>query len=59
MLAEWHLTPEYIIEKWSNEKLKLMVDKLVERKRKQLGNEPATVSERYLFSQAGIKVVKN
>ncbi len=33
MLAEWHLPPEYIIERWTDEEFSLMVEKLAARKR--------------------------
>lgn len=56
------MTPEYIINNWTDEKLNLMVEKLVERK-KGKGHSSQTegkVSDTELFIQAGnlIKVVK-
>ncbi len=32
MLVEWGLTPEYIINNWTEEELNLMTQKLAERK---------------------------
>ncbi len=32
MLAEWGLTPEYIVNNWTEELLNLMMQKLAERK---------------------------
>ena len=63
-MVEWRLTPEYILENWSNEKLNIMVEKLVERKQREadaysgkssVGN---SMPEDQFFKQAGIKVVK-
>ena len=34
-MAEWHVTPDYIAEHWTEELLRLMVDKLVERKKRE------------------------
>jgi len=34
-MAEWHVTPDYIINNWTDELFSLMVDKLVERKQKE------------------------
>ncbi len=31
LLTEWHLTPEYIIDNWTDEKLLVMVEKRTER----------------------------
>ncbi len=36
-MAEWHITPEYIINNWTDEKLTLMIEKLAERKKRELG----------------------
>lgn len=58
MLAEWHLTPEYITDNWTSEKLVLMIDKLVERKQKAYSPKVDTVSEEQFFRQTGIKVIK-
>jgi len=35
MLAEWHITPDYIANNWTDELLDLMVEKLVERKKQE------------------------
>jgi len=34
-MSEWHVTPEYIINNWTDEKLDLMVEKLIERKKRE------------------------
>lgn len=34
-MSEWHLTPEYILNNWTDEKFNLMVEKLVERKQQK------------------------
>jgi len=31
-MAEWHVTPDYIVNNWTDELLDLMVEKLAERK---------------------------
>jgi len=64
-MAEWHVTPDYIINNWSDELLDLMIEKLTERKNR--ATRPASgdtgghmVSDKILFAQASnlIKVVK-
>lgn len=35
LLAEWHLPPAYILNNWTDELLDLMIQKLVERKRRE------------------------
>ncbi len=35
-MTEWHVTPDYIVSNWTDELFGLMVDKLVERKAKEL-----------------------
>ena len=34
-MTEWHITPDYIVNNWTDELFELMVDKLVERKKKE------------------------
>ncbi len=66
MLAEWHLPPDYILNTWTEEKLEMMVEKLVERKKREAAAmrgrhyEPEThkISDSQLFAMAGIKVIK-
>lgn len=43
MLAEWGLTPEYIVNNWTEEELNLMTQKLAERK--GLKSEKVTSNE--------------
>lgn len=60
-MAEWHLAPDYIIDNWTDELFDLMVEKLIERKKKQVGSsEIDKVSDKELFASAGnlIKVVR-
>ena len=62
-MAEWHLTPEYILHNWTEEKLSLMLDKLIERKKvtpKGESTDSDEVSNEVLFAQMGssIKVVR-
>jgi len=70
-MSEWHLSPDYIVNNWTDELLNLMTEKLSERKRREydamkgvsttLANSGArVVSNEELFAQMGnkIKVVK-
>jgi len=60
-MAEWGVTPDYIVNNWDEELLDLMVDRLNQRKQKEqeamqgrsrnLGK--TTVSDTELFSQLG------
>ena len=34
-MAEWHITPDYIVNNWTDELLDLMTEKLVERKQRE------------------------
>lgn len=34
-MVEWHVTPDYIINNWTDELFDLMVEKLVERKERE------------------------
>lgn len=58
-MAEWHVTPDYIINNWTDELLNLMVEKLVERKKQEVP-EDNSVSIESLAARSGglIKVVK-
>jgi len=35
-MSEWHVTPDYIVNNWTDELLDLMLEKLVERKKREL-----------------------
>jgi len=35
LLTEWHITPDYIVNNWTDELLELMLEKLIERKKKE------------------------
>ncbi len=60
-MAEWHVTPDYIVNNWTNELLTLMCEKLTERKQRIIEARSGKVSEGELFAKAGslIKVVKD
>ena len=71
MLAEWHITPDHIINNWTDELLDLMVGKFLERKKREIDAiqgktgeihnlEPGTevVSDTELFRRMGIEVKK-
>ncbi len=34
-MSEWHITPDYIVNNWTDELLNLMVEKLSERKERE------------------------
>ena len=67
-MFEWHITPDYIINNWTDELLNLMTEKLVERKQGEIDAMKGTpkserslmVPESVLFAHAKnlIKVVK-
>ena len=50
-MTEWSITPDYIINNWTDELFELMVDKLVERKKK----ESNTKSDKPVESDAMFK----
>jgi len=66
LLAEWHITPDYIVAHWTDELLDLMTEKLVERKARESappGAKPldsGKVSDTALFQKAKnlVRVVK-
>ena len=62
-MTEWHITPDYIANNWSNELFEVMVNKLVERKQKESGTGTGVphvsdniVSDESLFKQLGAKI---
>ena len=61
-MAEWHITPDYIVNNWTDELFNLMCEKLSERKKLECGTRPKVkkdvelVSDTELFRQMGIKV---
>jgi hypothetical protein len=62
-LAEWHVSPDYIVSHWTHELLNLMIEKLVIRKKREAGalpREDNSMSDSILFAQMGkhIEVVK-
>jgi len=64
LLAEWHITPDYIVNNWTDELLNLMIEKLTERKGKEskamksTSSDSGKVSDDELLAKMGIKVVK-
>ncbi len=34
-MAEWHVTPDYIVNNWTDELLDLMMEKLAERRQRE------------------------
>jgi len=59
-MSEWHLPPDYIMSHWTEELFVLMIDKLIERKKKEVaamgGHSGRVVSDEQFFREAGIKV---
>ena len=60
-MAEWHVTPDYIENNWTNELLNLMIEKLEKRKDKEKKaihehTDSQTVSDKDFFRQLGNKV---
>lgn len=52
-MVEWHVTPDYIVNNWTDELLNLMTEKLVERKEmKPQASESPHVSAETLAAQA-------
>ena len=56
------MPPDYILGNWTDEMLELMIEKLVERKKREAeaisGRQKHKVPDDQLFREAGIKVVK-
>jgi hypothetical protein len=62
--VEWRLPPEYIINNWSDEEFTLLIEKLNERKQREIdamqprgiGASDTIVSDKELFSELGNKI---
>ena len=58
-MAEWHITPDYVINNWTDELLDLMIEKLTERKEREKqvaegrGRSTPLVEPAELFAKAG------
>ncbi|MCJ7828157.1 MAG: hypothetical protein MUP81_00255 [Dehalococcoidia bacterium] len=63
-MSEWHLPPDYIMSHWTEELLVLMIDKLIDRKNREVAAMSGhsysgrVVSDDQFFREAGIKVQK-
>ena len=57
-MTEWHVTPDYIVNNWTDELLDLMIDKLVERKKQGTRDKGVSVESLAAQSRGMIKVVK-
>ena len=64
-MTEWHIAPDYIMSNWTEELLNLMVEKLNDRKKREVeairhngSNEVEQVDDSVLLSRMGIKVKK-
>lgn len=67
MMAEWHITPDYILNNWSDELFNLMLRKLNERKQRESESYDGSgedkgevVSEEVFLAKAGhmVKAMK-
>ena len=64
-MTEWHVPPDYIMSHWTEELLVLMIDKLVERKKRETeviqgrSYSGRVVSDEQFFREAGIKRTVN
>jgi len=72
-MTEWHITPDYIVNNWTDELFYLMCEKLTERKKRELETvqgktlpnrppvKPGTkvVSDDELLAKMNIKVKKH
>jgi hypothetical protein len=60
--VEWHLTPEYIHEHWTEELLTLMFlkrQRRIERHAEAVGDKPREISDSQLFERMGVKPAIN
>jgi len=57
-MTEWHVTPDYIVNNWTDELLDLMIDKLVERKKQGTRDNGVSAESLAAQSRGMIKVVK-
>ena len=64
-MAEWHLPPDHIVVNWTDELLNLMIEKMVERKNKEVAqiedarggsDKPEQVSDAELLRRMKIEV---
>ena len=61
-MSEWHLSPDYIVNNWTDELLNLMIEKLSARYERQNPSgragqgEDQWVSEETLFAELGSKL---
>ncbi len=51
MLSEWHLSPDYIVNNWTDELLNLMVEKLSERKQREVSTVGSSAREKPVESE--------
>lgn len=67
-MSEWHITPDYIVNNWTDELLDLMMAKLIERKRRERKaiegrssgkSQSVSVEALAAVSRGQIKVVKH
>jgi len=59
LLSEWHITPEYIINNWTEELLNLMLEKLVERKKQKPRPDKTVSAETLAAHSRGMIEVKH
>ena len=59
MLSEWHITPDYIVNNWTDELLDLMLVKLAERKKEKPKPDSAVSAEMLAAHSHGMIEVKH
>ena len=63
MMSEWHVTPDYIVNNWTEELLSLMIEKLAERRKQDStsnggSSHMVSIQELSIRSRGLIKVVR-
>ena len=58
-MTEWHVTPDYIVNNWTDELFDLMVEKFIERKKREIKPSSEISDDAKLAMMGdGIKVIK-
>jgi len=53
MMVEWHVTPDYVVNNWTEELFSLMIEKLIKRSKRISGTIPNnTVSAELLAARS-------
>ena len=61
-MSEWHITPDYIVNNWTDELFSLMSEKLVNRKKREFdasrGRRTVSIDELAMTSGGAIRIEK-